>query len=329
MESLKDTDLMHVLHSQLLGSFDYTYMGVTLQNLRDMETEVHRFTEELRQKNRDTEAGTPDAQAAFDRSQFESGMQVYWRIRAHEKVHYYQQISTSVGLAKTFSVGDSSKFIFDALKEIPEKQPVGLPLYLWAMALGLADDENMVFVIKMLRYRLLCDLALDGRVLQEHFDPSGKHYFKLLHPELDDRFWETEGFRLGFQAIAEGSAKASEWLYFLQHSPDRENEAIDDIYGSPEIYVRALEYLRKAIPGKSLRGYLQALAVLADLALHPRLTDDTWPFIYLPDKEYPLEYFLPGARFVRLVEALRQNGGGCDFEDKYALFERLVEVTDD
>jgi hypothetical protein len=327
MRSLTDDSLNRALNSLTFGTFDSTYMGLSLENLGQLEAEVNDRIQQLLESGEvEEEQGVVYLRRhpEFRRMQHDPRFRLYWRVRVHEKAHFYQHVSTATSLARMFAAGDSINFMREALQTIPQDGPVSLPLNAWAARLGLSDDHPLVFVIRHFQARLLADLALDGDVYKEQFVEPNKHVLQLFHPDLKPGFWEGTEYTLGFRSLVEGAAKATEWIYCIRDDPSCERAALEDIYGSPDEYVRTFDFLRARVPGKSAHDYLQALVVLSDFALHPFLSAESWPNIWMPINDSSINDLFPGARFVRLVELLAGAGEEHSFSDKAAIFEYLA-----
>lgn len=331
MRSLQDQNLGRTLNMTTFGTFSGDYMGVSISNLEALEEEIFTKIEALQEQASDPSPGAfENAREQLTRLQAEPRYRLYWRVRSHEKAHFYQHVSMTATLSRVFSAGDTSLHLLQALREFPPDLPIRLPLGLWAAEAQLGDEDGLAFVLRLFQARLLIDLAIDGFTYKEHFIQPGKHLLQNFYPDLEPGFWDTPEFALGVRALLEGSAKASEWLYLLRAGSANERDALDDIYGSPDEYFAAFDYLVSHIPGKSTFEYLQALAVLVDFAMHSKAPWSAWPFVWLNPDGQPAGDVLPCFRFARLVDLLASAESECDFTRKESLFAYLADrVTRD
>jgi len=286
MRSISDMGWTAALFSETLGTFDYVDMSVSLYQLEEADEIFYRRINAIQSAFEKGELTEDAAENRVRQLRREPMMEAYLRVRTHEKANYYQHISTSAGVARPFAAGEGIVFLRDVLLELPKNIRIGLPLGLWVGQPEIGPDSDLATMLKLFSMRLLADFAINGELFAEHFTKRGKHVLQLVHPELPAKFWETDDYKLGFRAIVEGGAKAAEWLYFVRDDPSVADRALSDIYGCPEEYHLAFDYLYKHLPGRhSVLAYLQTLSVVCDFALHPPLTRATWPLIWTPDSD--------------------------------------------
>jgi hypothetical protein len=328
MRSIIDRGWTAALFSETLGTFDYVDMSMSLHQLEEAEEVFYQGSNAIESAVKKGELTEDAAVNQLMQLRREPKTEAYLRVRVHEKAHYYQHISTSAGVARPFAAGEGANFLKQVLRELPKNIRIGLPLALWVVQSKIGADSDLAAMLRLFNMRLLADFALNGDLFAEHFIKPGEHILQSAHPELPAKFWETDDYKLGFRPIAEGGAKAAEWLYLVRNDPSAADRAMSDISGCPEEYHLAFDFLRKHLPGHhSVLAYLQTMSVVCDFALHPLLTRATWPLIWTPDSAHPVESIFPGMRFTALVRLLAQAGGEVDLEEKASVFKWLSLAT--
>jgi hypothetical protein len=299
-----------------LGGYDISNQTQSLAGLHELEERVAAAMEEL--------AGRyPDGVPAGVVQQFRSEHDLYYRVRAHERAHYYQGISAATELALTFARNDLTSWLFQTLAEVPDGQGIWIPLLRWARGGAPGCPAAVRDMVNRLRIAEVVYAALDGDPAALGLDPTLDDLIRSYFPGGAAPLGSDPGFRLGRRYLAEGAAKAAEWIYFLRDDPSDVTRAELDLASSGEVYRRAIRHVRQLIPAVPLAGQLQATVLAADLALHPVIPDGLWPDIYAADPEEATG-LAPGPRFVA-VTALLPGVPAAAFEDKETLGAELED----
>jgi hypothetical protein len=298
-----------------LGTFDIQTMAPSLAGLE--EAEQHEMDDRVALSKRFPDGVVPADVMSAHRTKHD----LYLRVRAHEKAHFYQAISTSGCLGRTFAVNDLRHNLFTVLENVPREHEIWLPLLRWALSANPGVPELLTYV-HTFRIADIINAALDG-------DPDAvDHHPRWTRPFFtgsDGPITSDMRFRLGQRYLAEGSAKAAEWIYILRADPQAVTRAELDLESSPEVYRRALTYLRGLIPNIPLLGQLQALVLATDFALHPLFPVGLWPDMFNAEAGNA-PYLAPGPRFVAVAELLPLITPAA-FLDKKALAAELVSST--
>ncbi|HUZ53481.1 MAG TPA: hypothetical protein VMU94_13265 [Streptosporangiaceae bacterium] len=298
-----------------LGGYDIGTRTQSLDGLHEAEALVAADSEEIAERY-------PDVVPAEVRRELRRKHDLYYRVRAHEHAHYYQGTSTAAEVALVFAKNDLTRFLFTALEAAPPGQGIWLPLLRWAMGAAPGCPPDLASVIFRVRAADVLYAALDGDpdVLGrgQVQDNRISRYFPGAALPLSSDI----GFRLGRRYLAEGSAKAAEWIYVLRAEPSDVVRAELDLATSPEVYRRAISHVRELIPRIPLLGQLQALVLAADLALHPVIPAGLWPDVYGADPAQAAE-LAPGPRFASLAGLLPAIPAAA-FADKAALAAELT-----
>ncbi len=221
----------------------------------------------------------------------------YYRMRVHEKNHWYTHISSVVPISRFLSGEDHKYALWQQLEEL-NSETIYLPLLRWSHQKDC--PEKLSNIVLSYHINSLVNMSFDG-------DLTGQkdwHILSAFYPELvsSDNFWEKPSYRIGNRALIEGSGKASEWLYSLRKNSSVEKRAWEDIHESPQIYKIALEQLIEVMPGRSLLEYLQIFSVLVEFAINPFPDEQSWPV--LSGDGVSADDTLPGLRYQRLLDLL-------------------------
>jgi hypothetical protein len=298
-----------------LGGYDVATRTLSLDGLHEAEALVAADLQEIAERYPD---GTPAEVGREHRRKHD----LYYRVRAHERAHYYQGTSAAAEVALVYAKNDLTRYLFTALEAVPPGQGIWIPLLRWAGGAAAGCPPDLASVIRMVRAADVVYAALDGDpdVLgrgQVQDDRIRRYFPGAALPLSSD-----SGFRLGRRYLAEGSAKAAEWIYVLREQPSDVVRAELSLATSPEVYRRALSHVRELIPRIPLLGQLQALVLAADLALHPVIPADLWPDVYGADPAQAAG-LAPGPRFASLAGLLPVIPAAA-FADKAALAAELT-----
>ena len=298
-----------------LGAYDINSRTQSLVGLQEAERLVAIDAEQLASQYPE---GVPEPVAREHRRKHDQ----YYRVRAHEKAHYYQGASTAAEVARTYAENDLVRFLFTVLGSIPAEQDVWLPLLRWGMGAASGCPPRLVSIISRFRTAEIAYAALDGDADAAAGDPDRVRWF---FPAARQPLTSDPGFQLGRRYLAEGAAKAAEWIYVLRAEPESAIRAELDLASSHEVYRRAISYVRRLIPHVPLPGQLQAVVLAADLALHPDIPAQLWPDVYAAEAADAAR-MAPGPRFV-LVAGLLPSIPAAAFSDKAALAAELTART--
>jgi hypothetical protein len=297
--------VLHTNDDQLLGALDLRTFGLEISS--DLERLVIPTLEQLGQQIASGALTQSDAMAELDRRHPE-----YRTARAHEKAHWFQTLGCSLVQAFAYSLGDRTSYILNTLREIPTTEAIKLPLVEWAKESSC--PREIVRACEVCIRSWLADLALDGvrpPWAAKAIDAEVGDLFRSLPPP----YWDRPEFRLGRRPLEEGSATAAEYIYQLREGLLSGTVADREIRSRGIEYSAAYEHVAAAVPKSSVLGCVQSLAVCADMALHPLLPLEGWPWLQAMAKEIPAEDLLPGYRFVRLLSLLTK-ARGVDLESK-------------
>jgi hypothetical protein len=301
------------------GTYNPTSMGVTLENMSQMEKSVTADIENMKL----IVQSHPDHYNKL-LIEHQKRFSFYYRVRAHEKSHWYTLISSSITIARLMADGDCQFHLNVGIKDFLSKtnSNVLIPLGKWAQR----GDCPQSISDRVLTYNVnkYINIAIDGKLLDRHF-LNNDHLFSFYFPEMRSlgKYWDTPSYKIGLRALLEGSGKAAEWIYGLRIDRSMEKEAWLDIKKSPEIYQSALNRLMTTIAKSSLLEYLQLLVVLVDICINPWIDQDTWPFIWGHSKGRDV---LPGFRFESLLQLLKKYPD-IEATSKEVIASKLAEIV--
>jgi hypothetical protein len=300
-----------------LGGYDIASRTQSLVGLREVEDQVRADLERITEQYPDgaPEGVRKDHQRTYD---------LYYRVRTHEKAHFYQGLSTATELARTFAENDLTRFLFMTLEAVPPGQDLWLPLLRWAHGAAPGCPPELTSVISRFRTADIVYAALDGDADAADRDPGRVRAF---FPAASRPLAADPGFRLGRRYLAEGAAKAAEWIYVLRSEPEALLRAESDLASSPEVYRRAILHVRQLIPEVPLPGQLQAVVLCADFALNPEVPVELWPDIYAAEAADAAR-LAPGPRFVLVSRLLPEIPAAC-FAAKENLAAELTSRVSD
>ncbi len=298
-----------------LGAYDIGSQTLSLDGLHEEEQRVAADSEEIASRYPD---GVPEEVIREHRRKHD----LYFLVRAHERAHYYQGISTAAELALTFAENDLASFLFTVLESVPAGQGIWVPMLRWAMGAAPGCPPDVRSVVSRVGGADRVHAALDGNPEARGRDAALDARIRSFFPGAAVPLASDAGFRLGRRYLAEGSAKAAEWIYALKGEPSDVTRAELDLASRPEVYRRAIRHVRELIPGVPLGGQLQAVVLAADLALHPVIQAELWPDVYAADPAEAAS-LAPGPRFARVAGLL--PGIPADaFRDKATLGAELL-----
>jgi len=288
--------------SNIFGIFDPITMGLTLENLSELEKAVKKEQEEIIRIGQ-------SYPGRYENALFEhqKKFHFYYRVRAHERAHWYTSISSSITISRLFSDGDTFTNLTNAMQDylLSSHDKIIIPLGKWAQTSDCPEKlSKAVLTYNLDKY---INSAIDGILLKEHlFDSNKFHILNAYFPDLESfgDYWNSNVYKIGVKALIEGAGKAAEWLYFLRKDNSYENEAWDDIKNAQSIYNVALKQLIEVIPGLALLDYLQILCVLIDFSLNPYIYTKSWPFLW---GEGNAKDLIPSFRFQQLINLLSKN----------------------
>jgi hypothetical protein len=298
-----------------LGAYDINSRTQSLAGLQEAERLVAIDVEQLTSQ-------FPEGVPAPVARELRRKHDLYYRVRAHERAHYYQGASTAAEVARTYAENDLVRFLFTVLESIPAEQDVWLPLLRWGLGGTSGCPPRLVSIISRFRTAEIVYAALDGDADAAEGESDRIRWF---FPAARQPLASDPGFQLGRRYLAEGAAKAAEWIYVLCAEPQSAIRAELDIAGSPEVYRRAISYVQRLIPHVPLPGQLQAVVLAADLALHPEIPAQLWPDVYAAEAA-DAALLAPGPRFA-LVAGLLPSIPAAAFSDKAALAVELTART--
>jgi len=303
-----------------LGGYDVGTRTLSLDGLHEAEALVAADSQQIAQRYPGV---VPDKVCREHRRKHDE----YYRVRAHERAHYYQGTSAAAEVALLYAKNDLTRYLFTALESVPPEQGIWIPLLRWAGGAPPGCPPELASVIHRVRAADVVYAALDGDpdVLgrSQVTDDRIRRYFPGAALPLSS----DSGFRLGRRYLAEGSAKAAEWIYVLREQPSDIVRAELNLAASPEVYRRALGHVRELTPRIPLLGQLQALVLAADLALHPVIPAGLWPDVYGADPAQAAD-LAPGPRFASLAGLLPAIPAAA-FADKAALAAELTARAED
>jgi hypothetical protein len=298
-----------------LGGYDVNSRTQSLAGLQEAERLAAADAEQLASQFPE---GVPEALAEDYREKHD----LYFRVRAHEKAHYYQGASTAAEVARTYAENDLVRFLFTVLESIPAEQDVWLPLLRWGLGAAPGCPPGLTSAVSRFRTAEIVYAALDGDADAAEGDPDR---IRRFFPAARQPLMSDPGFQLGRRYLAEGAAKAAEWIYVLRAKPESVIRAELDLASCPEVYRRAINYVRRLIPHIPLPGQLQAVVLAADLALHPDIPAQLWPDVYAAEPADAAS-LTPGPRFA-LVTGLLPSMPAAAFAEKATLAAELTTRT--
>src|ERR1700694_5094156 len=304
----------HPLYT-LHGVFEPTTMAIAIT--RSIRQEKSAYAATYRAAMARVDAGQISEEEATAHLHKQKELEHYFRLRAHERAHYYQHLSTSSGIAQAMLYNDRLIHVVEALRRIDQRIQIRIPLGEWVEApAAVAWAVDYWRETGRLNRILLGD---DGSASERRDEDLSA--FRALFGSL--RKHEVgPAFTFGYRTLAEGAAIATEWLYSLCQDPSRSSFAHADIMSSPPEYHLAYRYVADACPGLDVRSYLQTVCVLADMALHAPVDVAAWPLHGFrgPRPFHADPVLAPGVRFVRLIAAMAKRPV-VDWQDKFAVGE--------
>ncbi len=286
--------------SNVFGIFDPITMGLTLENLSEVEKSVEKGKEELIR----TYKLYPDRyeKALWDH---QKKFNFYYRVRAHERAHWYTSISSSITICRLFADGDTFTQLLDALEKylFSSNDKIYIPIGKWAQSNKC--PKNISETVLLYNLNKYINSAIDGMLLNGHLIDQNTHILNAYFPDLENYgdYWNKSIYKIGVKALIEGAGKAAEWLYFLKKDNSYENYAWNDIKKSPEIYNTALNQLIEILPGLPLLDYLQILCVVIDFSLNPHIHTKSWPFLWGNSEA---KNMIPSFRFHQVISLIEK-----------------------
>ena len=291
----------------LLGVLDLRTLGLAIEPT--LEEPVRKSMERF-----DREA----VEGRLTQQQVNAALQqehdLYYRVRAHERHHWFQTLSCSSLLARLFAIGDEAQHAFDVLKAAGPASEIELPLIEWAKDPG-CPQAVAAYVGRYVEWWLFGHVWYGRRppYLAEAIDAR----FATLFPG-GDRWWTSPEFQLGCGTLVEGSATAAELLYQLRTGRYDGDWVEQEIRSRPPDYRLAYEEISRRLAQTPVVTRLQVLAVCADWALHPLLGARGWPWMDRMLNERPVQELLPGFRFMRALRHVERELGSVN-ADKDAI----------
>lgn len=305
----------HAATEGVQGSFDIEYLYMWTRQGGAEKDAILKEQEAIRRD---------PASTAADLARFYKKHELHYRVRAHEKAHYWQSISTTYCIARTFQMGDCHRLLRDALQESAgQLDGIGVPLGPW-IAGGTNIPERLqeaaqLFGLSRHFFGVADGIfpdAVNGKSVLQHLlkDSKGTGFGATV----------THADPLGARALLEGAAKASEWIYWLAKGQATDREALADLAASLPIYKSAFIEFRKRLPAAPLLQALQAFVVTCDYALTlPLPAGRLWDFMA---GQRP-EDVLPGVRFRMLLDLWTASPPLSPASGKVQICEQLADLA--